>query len=222
MIIDLHIHTLIGSGDSKIEYNDLVPYAKKAGLDGICLTEHSCKKSGMSDRLSEEYDFLILEGFEMSTDLGDVLIYGVEEIPVVIYHCEDVREIVLKNNGIMYAAHPFRSEITRIVMRSDTPKITLEQAVSKKIFSLVDGIEVMNGWGCQEEIDFTQKVAEALGFKGIGGSDAHMSSQIGTCATVFENPISCETDLLMQLRNGTFSPHDYRPPDKKGMNSWKQ
>jgi len=217
MIIDLHIHTRIGSGDSNIEYDNLVPWAKKAGLDGLCITEHSNKKSGVADNLSRKYDFLILEGFELSTEFGDVLVYGMDHIPLSLFRLEDIRRYVIGEGGVMFAAHPFRSEITRPVMRGQTPNVTLDQALSRDLFTLVDGIEVINGWSCQEEIDFTSRVAESLGLWASGGSDAHSPEQIGSCATVFQNAIACEDDLVKQLKQGSITPQDRRPPENVGL-----
>jgi hypothetical protein len=217
MILDLHIHTRIGSGDSNIEYDDLVPWAKKAGLDGICITEHSNKKSGVADDISQKYDFLALEGFELSTEFGDVLVYGIDHLPLSLFRLEDIRRYVIEKGGVMVAAHPFRSEITRPVMRGQTPNVTLDQALSRGLFTLVDGIEVVNGWSCQEEIDFTYRVTESLGLWASGGSDAHSPEQIGSCATVFQNAIACEDDLVTQLKQGSITPQDRRPSDSVGL-----
>ena len=217
MILDLHIHTRIGSGDSNIEYDDLVPWAKKAGLDGICITEHSNKKSGLADDISQKYGFLILEGFELSTEFGDVLVYGIDQLPLSLFRLEDIRRYVIEEGGVMFSAHPFRSEITRPVMRGQTPHVTLEQALSRDLFTLVDGIEVANGWSCQEEIDFSYRVTESLGLWASGGSDAHSPEQIGSCATVFQNAIACEDDLVKQLKQGSIKPQDRRPPDSVGL-----
>ena len=217
MILDLHIHTRIGSGDSNIEYDDLVPWAKKAGLDGICITEHSNKKSGLADDISQKYGFLILEGFELSTEFGDVLVYGIDQLPLSLFRLEDIRRYVIEEGGVMFSAHPFRSEITRPVMRGQTPHVTLDQALSRDLFTLVDGIEVANGWSCQEEIDFSYRVTESLGLWASGGSDAHSPEQIGSCATVFQNAIACEDDLVKQLKQGSIKPQDRRPPDSVGL-----
>jgi predicted metal-dependent phosphoesterase TrpH len=217
MILDLHTHTRIGSGDSNIEYDDLVLSAKKAGLDGLCITEHSNKKSGVSDRISQEYDFLVLEGFELSTEFGDVLVYGLDHIPLSLFRLEDIRRYVIEEGGVMFSAHPFRSEITRPVMRGQTPNVTLEQALSRDLFTLVDGIEVVNGWSCQEEIDFSYRVTKSLDLCASRGSDAHSPEQIGSCATVFQNAITCEDDLVKQLKQGSITPQDRRPPDSVGL-----
>jgi len=217
MIIDLHIHTKIGSGDSHIEYDDLVPWAKKAGLDGLCITEHSNKKSGVADLISQKYDFLVLEGFELSTEFGDVLVYGLDHIPLSLFRLEDIRRYAIGEGGVMFSAHPFRSEITRPVMRGQTPNVTLEQALSRDLFTLVDGIEVVNGWSCQEEIDFSFRVTKSLGLWASGGSDAHSPDQIGSCATVFQNAITCEDDLVKQLKQGSIAPQDRRPSKSVGL-----
>jgi predicted metal-dependent phosphoesterase TrpH len=106
MILDLHVHTRIGSRDSTIEYEDLVPWAKKAGLDGICITEHGNKKTGVAEDIAREHDFLVLEGVELNTEFGDVLIYGVDEVPLRLFRFEEVRNYVLDADGIMFAAQP--------------------------------------------------------------------------------------------------------------------
>jgi hypothetical protein len=102
-------------------------------------------------------------------------------------------------------------------MRGQTPKITLDEALSRDIFTLVDGIEVVNGWSCQEEIDFTSGVAESLGLWASGGSDAHSPEQIGSCGTVFQNAITCEDDLLRELKQGRIAPQDQRPSERVGL-----
>ena len=105
MILDLHIHTQPGSGDSNIQYNELVPRAREMGLDGICITEHGVEKTGIGEKLAREYDFLVLEGMETSTELGDILIFGLESIPRALYRAADMREYVKKEGGAMIAAH---------------------------------------------------------------------------------------------------------------------
>jgi len=217
MTLDLHVHTRPGSRDSTIEYEDLAVCAQRAGLDGICITEHGNRKSGVAESLSQKHGFLFLEGVELLTEHGDVLIYGVEEVPLSLFTFEAVRSFVLGVGGLMFAAHPFRAEITRPIMRYTQPALTLEQALDRKVFAMIDGIEVANGWSCQEDVDFSREVAERLGLFGIGGSDAHKPEQIGSCVTVFDDPIACEAELVERLRTGRFRPEDRRPPDRRGL-----
>ena len=46
--------------------------------------------------------------------------------------------------------------------------------------------------------------AEKFGYAGIGGSDAHIVSHIGRCATRFERTLRDEADLVRALREETF------------------
>ena len=41
MILDLHLHTVLGSSDSSLTIEDAAKQLIKRGLDGACLTEHS-------------------------------------------------------------------------------------------------------------------------------------------------------------------------------------
>ena len=53
-------------------------------------------------------------------------------------------------------------------------------------------------------------MATELGYKGIGGSDAHIVSHIGRCATKFSDPIKNENELVEALRSSNFEPITYR------------
>ena len=65
-------------------------------------------------------------------------------------------------------------------------------------------VEVYNG-GSAKTNQIAQNMADELGYLGTGGSDAHIVSQIGKCATVFEEPIHTEADLVSALRSGKFT-----------------
>lgn len=219
-IMDLHVHTRPGSGDSNIEYDQLVPWAKKAGLDGLCLTEHGSQKTGMAEKLRREYDFLILEGFETSTELGDILVFGLESVPRTHYRAAELSQWVWEHGGLMFAAHPFRSEISRPIMLRSTPRLTMEQALLRPLFQLVHGVEAANGWSAAEDVGFCTELCARLGLKSIGSSDAHMPRQIGCCVTVFPNTIRSETDLVEELRQGNFRAEDRRTPQMKIPTFW--
>ena len=65
-------------------------------------------------------------------------------------------------------------------------------------------VETRNGGSRQGEDDAAQALAEEFGYLGIGGSDAPLVSQIGRCATRFEEAIENEDDLVRALRSGKF------------------
>ena len=47
-------------------------------------------------------------------------------------------------------------------------------------------------------------MADELGYHGIGGSDAHIVSHIGRCATEFEQPVQNKQELVSALKGGSF------------------
>src|SRR3989304_7706146 len=112
VLMDMHVHTRTGSGDSSTTYEALVPWARKAGLGGICITEHGASKTGVAERLSREYDFLVLEGMESSTELGDILLFGLESVPRNLYRAEGGWNFVQKRGGVVVVAPPLRAAIT--------------------------------------------------------------------------------------------------------------
>ena len=65
-------------------------------------------------------------------------------------------------------------------------------------------VETINGGSRGDEDSIARNMAEQLGYMGIGGSDAHIVSHIGRCATRFPNPIKSESELVEALKSGEF------------------
>jgi len=65
-------------------------------------------------------------------------------------------------------------------------------------------VEVFNGGSRGDEDDVAQRMADDLGYLGIGGSDAHIVSHIGRCATEFDTPIHNEAELVAALKAEQF------------------
>ena len=65
-------------------------------------------------------------------------------------------------------------------------------------------VEVFNGGSRDDEDGISQRMADNLGYRGIGGSDAHIVSHVGRCATEFEQPVHNEQDLVAALKSGAF------------------
>jgi hypothetical protein len=49
-----------------------------------------------------------------------------------------------------------------------------------------------------------QRMAAAFRLPGIGGSDAHATTEVGTCATEFSETVRSMEDLLRELRAGRY------------------
>ena len=71
------------------------------------------------------------------------------------------------------------------------------------LFEIADELEVLNGACLPLENDFAFQVAQRLGKRGTGGSDAHFLMQVGTAYTIFAG--STPADLRMSLFQGTTS-----------------
>ena len=216
MVLDLHIHTTI-SGDSIITPDVLIEVAKAAGLDGVCITEHGVKKSEIAADLARKYDFPVFGGLEASTELGDILVFGVESYPRVISKARDIKDFVETAGGVLIAAHPFRSSYWQSLINS---KLAKDTACQSPFLQLVDAMEVFNGWSTEAEVNFCQEVSQELGLNGTGGSDAHVPWQVGCCVTVFENNIMSEAELVAELKRGNFTAEDRRRPEQKGPLNW--
>ena len=220
MIVDLHVHTRLGSDDSVITAEQIITQAKKRRLDIICITEHGNVKSQIPRQLLDEGDLLVFAGMEASTELGDVLIFGVDSYPRHIWRAADIRRLVVEAGGVMIAAHPFRYGLAQSAVMTKSGEFTVEDACRQRLLQLVDVLEVANGWATKEEVTFTRRVARRLGMRGSGGSDAHYPEQIGCCVTVFDRFIASEAELIEELKNGRFRPEDRRSSKQKGPTAW--
>src|SRR5919109_4950688 len=207
VILDMHVHTNVGSYDSNLSPLELIHNGKAAGLDGVVVTEHDRGwDRDLARQLAREHDFLILCGMEVSTDLGHILVYGLEEYVSGILYAETLRKVVDKIDGAMFAAHPYRKAFVNTDGRWDAPKptLTVREAADRTIVQLVDGLEVYNGATGDRENAMAVAVRDYVGLCGIGGSDAHSEHGLGCCVTIFERSIRNEHELSAELRAGRF------------------
>ena len=202
MIIDLHVHTKVYSSDSNLDPEEAIKEAKKIGLDAICFTEHN-KVWKVEDiqRLGQESEFLVINGVEVDTIEGHVLVFGLHRAFDSIIHVHELREIVEQVNGVMIAAHPFKG--FRVFGFSDL-SLSPEQGAKRPIFKSVDALEGFSGKTIERESKLAQEVAQKLGMKMTGGSDAHSIKEIGKCVTIFENEVRSEAELIKELKGGRF------------------
>lgn len=203
-VIDLHTHSFPASPCSSLTVDDLIKKAKQIGLSGLCLTDHNhvWDPETVAD-LGQKYDFLVLRGNEITTDQGDMIVFGLEEEIKGIIRLEELREAVLKADGFIICAHPFRGFLT---FGAGKLGLTPEKAMERPLFRLVDAVEVMNGKVTEKENDLAKKVAAGLDLPITGGSDAHEISAVGTFATWFPEVIQDEKGLVEALRRGNYVP----------------
>ena len=202
MILDLHTHS-IKSDDGRAKVNNYCQWikTKNVPIDGFVLTEHRQFdfESDYSE-LAADYGITILKGAEVETEYGHVLVYGVNE---ALYQEFDFSEIGLElemviekcneHGAVAAPCHPGRP---RVGMSAHLE----EHGVPKGVRI----VEIFNGGSRGDEDRIVADMAQELGYVGIGGSDSHIVSHIGRCATRFKNPITSEAELVEALKAEEF------------------
>lgn len=207
MIIDMHCHS-VASDDARATVEQYLKWinvlrGKGYWIDGIVLTEHR-KYDVDADyaELAERYGVLVLKGSELDTNMGHFLVYGVtEELASRL----DFADVTLDAGELMAAAeelgavalpaHPGRTRIgfAEFVEGEGNP------------VAGVWAVEVLNGGSRPQENERAAQLARERGYLGIGGSDAHFASAIGTCLTEFDTDrIHTEADLVAALKRKAF------------------
>lgn len=207
-ILDAHLHTVRGAADSALQPDDLLTEARRIGLTGINISEH--------DRVWERYDWNVFreqcggiylnQGMEVSTDLGHIVVFGIDQYYSGIRSAERLREVCDEIGAFMSVAHPFRHFFDPVTFRRKGEEpfaMSPEEAAEKMhVFQVVHGIEVGNGGNTRRENIFALEVAQILNKPVTGGSDAHSTSGIGTYTTVFPEPLTCREQTVQLLHDG--------------------
>ena len=206
------MHTVLGSTDSSLEPQALGEAMHARELDGVLLTEHDRIVTPPEvQALRRQAPGLVLAATEWSTDLGHILVLGLERRPAGLYKAAELREYVLAHGGFMIAAHPFRYflqpwHFRHEALPAERRDLSVAEATALPLFRLVDAIESLNGNTTDEENWLAGAVADRLGLPQTGGSDAHAAATLGNCVTVLAHPPESMADLIAQLRAGRCAP----------------
>lgn len=194
---DIHLHTNVYSPCSLMEPEEMVESAISMGLNGIVITEHhyqweekeieELKKKVYTNGLS------IFSGAEITTDAGDLLVFGLHGknisnwknfVPV-----EEVMTEVNKHNGFCIAAHP-----TRSYHHFDQRLETLS----------IPAMEVMSVNMNVAEQEKASLWAKKLNRMQICASDAHRASHVGKYWIEVEMEKPDKIDFISALKNRRF------------------
>jgi predicted metal-dependent phosphoesterase TrpH len=208
VILDLHTHSIKSDdGRAKVENYCQWIRSKDMPVDGFVLTEHR-QHDFESDysALAEKHGLVILKGSEVETEYGHVLVFGVTE---ALTHAFDFSSIdlalanVIKtceaHGAVAVPCHPGRP---RVGMFAHTDELGVPDGVRI--------VEIYNGGSRDNEDQIAISNAENLGYLGIGGSDSHIVSHIGRCATKFSTDIATMDDLVGALKAGEFEAITYK------------
>jgi hypothetical protein len=209
-IVDMHLHTVKGGSDSSLSPRQLMEEAKRIGLGGVNISEHDRLWDAHElEAFRSESRLFVSGGMEVSTDLGHIIVIGLDQYLPGIRKAAELRRAVSKVGGFMFVAHPFRRFFDSFHLHGDDrepPSLSPEEAARLPIFELVDELEVANGGCTPGENSFALLVARILGKRGIGGSDAHSTHGLGCFTTVFERLLTDERDLIGELKAGRYYP----------------
>lgn len=201
----MHTHTKYGSSCAYMDPSALIHRAKQVGLDGVCITEHNQPWDRKAiERLSREHDFTVIGGIEVTTNHGDILVFGLHQSVLNVWEAEELRDMVERAGGVTIAAHPFRGHVGPGYSARFNPPLTVGTASQRPVFQLVDAVEVFNARAGPQEQEFAQAVSDNLNLKATGGSDAHSIATVGWAVTIFENRITSEEELIAEIKAGRF------------------
>lgn len=194
MKFDLHVHT-DASPDSLTTVKSAVAAARKAGLDGIALTNHN--KFVTPPQID---GFIIIPGCEYTTDAGHILTYfinspldeGLEKNAQGQYHWRDIVERARAQNAIVILAHPYAPEWK---CRDD------------EVYTAVDGLE---GYNARIEHSSAklpnpraqEKIVE-LSCAFTAGSDAHFASEIGAAYWEYSQSTGSYEEIYDAIKSGS-------------------
>lgn len=206
--VDLHIHTFPASQCSSASADDMLGEAVSIGLDAVCLTDHNTVwKPADIKALRDKHGIPVFRGNEITTDQGDMLVFGMHKDVQGIIKLQDLKQLVDEANGFMIAAHPFRGFL---IFNTNEIGLTVEKAMQRPALKMVHALEVLNGKVTERENLFAGRVADGLKMSATGGSDAHDVPGVGKYATSFKAPVTNERELVEALKNGAYTPCRFR------------
>lgn len=198
--LDIHLHTRRHSACSSIDERQLVSRAIAARLNGVVITEHHYQwgPEELAELREESLappNFLLLSGFEYTSEKGDILVYGLDHLKAVALEPGRAPEYALAYfqdaGAVCVAAHPTREMIP----------------FDDRIFNMpFNGIETRSVNLREHEQRLAIKLASGLGIPPTASSDAHRLGDVGAYATDFEGPIEGMADFVACMRRGAFCP----------------
>ena len=210
-ILDLHSHSE-SSEDSRAPVEAYLNWIRlrrdERPVDGIVLTEHrKFDRDADYRELEDRFGLVVMRASEVETDYGHMLVFGVNEellrrfdFANVHLNAQELIDAAAQSGAVVVPCHPGR------------PTIGLwEHYRHREPLHNVVAVEVLNGGSRKGEELQSRELAETHGYRMVGGSDSHLVSLIGLCATRFEADIRTMEELVRELRDGRYDAIDFRP-----------
>ena len=194
---DFHCHSR-ASYDGTLDPVRLLELARERGLTHLAITDHETISGALAARAASVPGITLIVGQEVRTTEGDLIVLFVSEpIESGMSPEESVRR-ARAQGAVIGLAHPFdvyRPSIGRGAVRAE------ELA---RLASLCDYVEVYNGRVTDPTANaHAADLARQYGLPNVAASDAHTQSEVGRCATLFDDEIATADELRAALRRGT-------------------
>ncbi len=192
-VMDLHIHTVYSDGIMSVD--KVIEYARKLGLNGISITDHDTLQGTIKAieivRNKNIKDFIVIPGVEISSKYGHILVYGLTDIRR-FNSLNELFDIVKEEGGIIALAHPYGKLFF----------LPCKAVKDVKVLEKIDAIEVLNGKTPMISNRKAYDLSVKLGKPSIGGSDAHMLSEIGIARTEFTIDLWNVDEAIYAIKKG--------------------
>jgi predicted metal-dependent phosphoesterase TrpH len=200
---DHHVHTTRYSPDSDITPHQLVESAKRAGLDGVVITEHDhqWEPGELADLAREANGLVVLSGAEVSAREGHFLVYGLpnlDGVPVGV-SLADLLVEAKRHGAAVVAAHPYRWD-------QDFDALAAAHGEG------LAGVELVSNNVTPETRAETERIRKARRLPATGSSDGHQPEVVGCYYTEFPGPIRTIADFVAALHRG-----EGRPGHREGV-----
>lgn len=197
MLVDLHIHESKYSLDSHVSLEKIVEEAKRKGLDGIAITDHDDMQiKDEAEILSKKLNYPIFVGVEYLTLEGDIVAFGIDEVPKGRIPAQEFINLVNDAGGVCISAHPFRNNNRGLENNLNT------------IRGLA-GIEGFNGNTDKLSNLKAFETAKKLGIQAVGSSDAHHQHAVGRFATKLPFAVKNVEELIKAIKTNECVPMIY-------------
>jgi predicted metal-dependent phosphoesterase TrpH len=184
---DLHVHTTYSDDSSITPKTLLEALVNHSYIKVAAVTDHdSVNGCGAIQKLASVYpDILIIPGVEISTQQGDIVVLGTEELPPQPWTVEGVIDFARENGAVSVVAHPYR-------------EWGMGDLAKNYKF---DAVEVHNGASSPSANKAAHDLAKLMGVPGVAGSDGHQPSDLCTVYTEIQAGLDVD-EILKALKKG--------------------
>ena len=218
MLFDTHVHTSESSSCGQISGADIAKMYKKAGYDGIVITDHfvpyyfydlykGIEWEALAERQEKGYlaakaegdeiGITVLYGCELRFDgnSNDYLVYGMpnsflrENPDIFSWGINKFSKFAAQNGFLVFQAHPFRNDMMIV-----DP-------------SCLYGVEVYNGKPIKDLYErnaFANLWADRYGLRKIAGSDCHNEEQLARAGVNFFKSVNSMEQFTAQIDAGNY------------------